>query len=143
MIKKHLDDAISSLKQLIEITQTDIDNIKNAKHEEVEKSVKIKTILIKNFENSKKTLDRELLKMLEEKSGTDLAGILDDEDKSKLAELKDSLTLLQSKNREYSKYVVVIKEYYNSLVKEMFGQNSEGYNKEGKQVFNSNFKLRV
>lgn len=81
--------------------------------------------------------------MLEEKSGTDLAGVLDEEDKNKLAELKNSLTLLQSKNREYSRYVVVIKEYYNSLVKEMFGEKSGGYNKTGKQIFDSNFKLRV
>ncbi|ASM35249.1 FlgN protein [Campylobacter sputorum subsp. bubulus] len=143
MIKQYLDEAISSLNQLIEITQTDIENIKNARHEEVEQSVKIKTELIKKFENSKITLDKELLKMLEEKSGTDLASILDEEDKNKLAELKDSLTLLQNKNREYSRYVIVIKEYYDSLANKIFGEKSEGYNKKGKQIFNSNFKLRV
>ncbi|ASM38608.1 MAG: flagellar export chaperone FlgN [Campylobacter sputorum] len=143
MIKQYLDEAISSLNQLIEITQTDIENIKNARHEEVEQSVKIKTELIKKFENSKITLDKELLKMLEKKSGTDLASILDEEDKNKLAELKDSLTLLQNKNREYSRYVIVIKEYYDSLANKIFGEKSEGYNKKGKQIFNSNFKLRV
>ncbi|WP_033916035.1 flagellar export chaperone FlgN [Campylobacter sputorum] len=143
MIKQYLDEAISSLNQLIEITQTDIENIKNARHEAVEQSVKIKTELIKKFENSKITLDKELLKMLEEKSGTDLASILDEEDKNKLAELKDSLTLLQNKNREYSRYVIVIKEYYDSLANKIFGEKSEGYNKKGKQIFNSNFKLRV
>ncbi|ASM40218.1 flagellar export chaperone FlgN [Campylobacter sp. RM12327] len=143
MIKQYLDEAISSLNQLIEITQTDIENIKNARHEAVEQSVKTKTELIKKFENSKITLDKELLKMLEEKSGTDLAGILDEEDKNKLAELKDSLTLLQNKNREYSRYVIVIKEYYDSLANKIFGEKSEGYNKKGKQIFNSNFKLRV
>lgn len=143
MIKQYLDEAISSLNQLIETTNKDIENIKNAKHKEVEQSVKIKLELIKKFENSKMMLDKELLKMMEEKSGTDLANVLDEEDKNKLAKLKDSLVLLQSKNREYSRYVIVIKEYYNSLVKEIFGEKSEGYNKKGEQVFDSNFKLRV
>lgn len=142
MFKNDIDYAISLLNQLLEVTNKDIENIKNAKHDQVDDSVKLKNDLIKKFEATKISIDNDLFAMLNAKEGADLASILDDDDKNKLNEFKNLLKLLQEKNRQYAKYVALIKEYFTSLTKEMFGENFEIYGKS-KQTFNSNLRLRV
>lgn len=118
MFKENLQNAITLLNELIEITQNDIENIQNAKHDLVDKSVKTKTALIKKFENAKNQIDEDLFNMLNEKKGMDLASVLDESDKEKLAVFKE-LRYLTRKMRKV-RYVAIIKEYFASLSKEIF-----------------------
>ena len=92
MLEKYLDDAVLHLEELIKITKADIENIKNADHSFVAEHTRLKSELIKKFENTKTLLDNELVKLAKENNGTDLADILCDDIKEKLSKLRELLS---------------------------------------------------
>ena len=124
MIDKHLNDAISILRQIIDLTNTDIANIKVAKHNDVGPHSELKTKLLANFEKTKKDLDNELLKLAQANAGTNLSSLLSQESKDNLATLRSTLIELKKVNFEYAKNVVVIKEFFDSLVGKMLGKST-------------------
>ena len=142
MLKKYLDEAMGVLDELIAQTTEDIEKIKLADHTKVDDSVKRKNELVKKFESVKSLLDKELLRVSKENGGVNLSSILDDEVKSSLALMRSKLEELYSKNKEYAKYVVGVKEFFDSLLKNMFKSESGNYDKEGLTP-ESLFKTRV
>ena len=124
MIDKHLNDAISILRQIIDLTNTDIANIKVAKHNDVGPHSELKTKLLANIEKTKKDLDNELLKLAQANPGTNLSSLLSKESKDNLATLRSTLIELKKVNFEYAKNVVVIKEFFDSLVGKMLGKST-------------------
>ena len=143
MLKKYLDEAMGVLDELIAQTTEDIEKIKLADHSKVDDSVRRKNELVKKFESVKSLLDKELLRVSKENGGANLSSILDDEVKSSLALMRSKLEELYSKNKEYAKYVVGVKEFFDSLLKNMFkGEQDGGYDKNGLRP-ESLFKTRV
>ncbi|RRD54655.1 flagellar export chaperone FlgN [Campylobacter rectus] len=143
MLKRYLDEAMGVLDELIAQTTEDIENIKLADHSKVDDSVRRKNELVKKFESVKSLLDKELLRVSKENGGANLSSILDDEVKSSLALMRSKLEELYSKNKEYAKYVVGVKEFFDSLLKNMFkGEQDGGYDKNGLRP-ESLFKTRV
>ena len=143
MLKRYLDEAMGVLDELIAQTTEDIENIKLADHSKVDDSVRRKNELVKKFESVKSLLDKELLRVSKENGGANLSSILDDEVKSSLALMRSKLEELYSKNKEYAKYVVGVKEFFDSLLKNMFkGEQDGGYYKNGLRP-ESLFKTRV
>ena len=143
MLKRYLDEAMGVLDELIAQTTEDIENIKLADHSKVDDSVRRKNELVKKFESVKSLLDKELLRVSRENGGVNLSSILDDEVKSSLALMRSKLEELYSKNKEYAKYVVGVKEFFDSLLKNMFkGEQDGGYDKNGLRP-ESLFKTRV
>ena len=142
MLKRYLDEAMGVLDELIAQTTEDIEKIKLADHTKVDDSVKRKNELVKKFESVKSLLDKELLRVSRENGGVNLSSILDDEVKSSLALMRSKLEELYSKNKEYAKYVVGVKEFFDSLLKNMFKSESGNYDKEGLMP-ESLFKTRV
>ena len=143
MLKRYLDEAMGVLDELIAQTTEDIEKIKLADHAKVDDSVKRKNELVKKFESVKSLLDKELLRVSRENGGANLSSILDDEVKSSLALMRSKLEELYSKNKEYAKYVVGVKEFFDSLLKNMFkGEQDGGYDKNGLRP-ESLFKTRV
>ena len=120
MLKRYLDEAMGVLDELIAQTTEDIEKIKLADHSKVDDSVRRKNELVKKFESVKSLLDKELLRVSKENGGANLSSILDDEVKSSLALMRSKLEELYSKNKEYAKYVVGVKEFFDSLLKNMF-----------------------
>ena len=120
MIKKLLDEAIGELDELITLTIQDIANIKEAKHSSVDESVKKKNALVRAFEDTKRVLDKELLKVSKESGTTTLASVLDDEVKSKLVLMRSKLENLHKVNKEYARHVVLpilLKNFLTHLMK--------------------------
>lgn len=142
MLKRYLDEAMGVLDELIAQTTEDIEKIKLADHSRVDDSVRRKNELVKKFESIKSLLDKELLRVSRENGGANLSSILDDEVKSSLALMRSKLEELYSKNKEYAKYVVGVKEFFDSLLKNMFKSESGNYDKEGLTP-ESLFKTRV
>ncbi|WP_122862835.1 flagellar export chaperone FlgN [Campylobacter showae] len=143
MLKRYLDEAMGVLDELIAQTTEDIEKIKLADHSKVDDSVRRKNELVKKFESVKSLLDKELLRVSKENGGANLSSILDDEVKSSLALMRSKLEELYSKNKEYAKYVVGVKEFFDSLLKNMFkGEQDGGYDKNGLRP-ESLFKTRV
>lgn len=144
MIEHHLSQSIAILDKLIALTQEDIANIKAAKHTSVEQSVQQKTELIKEFQSTKKCLDDDLIR-LSDGGKKNLAQILTDKDKEQLSEFKKKLKVLQEKNKEYAKLVLVVKNYFDGLVNALFdeGSGTDNAYKNTKVNFNSLFKINV
>ena len=136
MLKRYLDEAMGVLDELIAQTTEDIEKIKLADHSKVDDSVRRKNELVKKFESVKSLLDKELLRVSKENGGANLSSILDDEVKSSLTLMRSKLEELYSKNKEYAKYVVGVKEFFDSLLKNMFkGEQDGGYDKNGRRVY--------
>ncbi len=131
MLKRYLDEAMGVLDELIAQTTEDIEKIKLADHSRVDDSVRRKNELVKKFESIKSLLDKELLRVSRENGGANLSSILDDEVKSSLSLMRSKLEELYSKNKEYAKYVVGVKEFFDSLLKNMFKSEPDNYDKEG------------
>lgn len=125
MIKKYLNDSVECLAKIIALTKEDIENIKLAKHDEVGPHSELKTKLLAAFETNKKALDAELVKLAQQHAGEDISALLDDEIKEKLSELRTVLLELKDVNREYAKSVVVVKEFFDSLVGVMLGKPAQ------------------
>lgn len=144
MLKKHLDEVNAILEKLIALTQEDIENIKVAKHDTVAPSVEEKNKLISEFTTAKKQLDAALV-ALNNSSTKGLSELLDEEDKEKLDLLKKNLQTLHSANKEYAKFVLIIKDFFDGLVNKMFNLNNGTNNAYGdkKTTPESIFKINV
>ncbi|MGH2328171.1 flagellar protein FlgN [Campylobacter taeniopygiae] len=144
MLKKHLDEVNAILEKLIALTQEDIENIKVAKHDTVAPSVEEKNKLIFEFTTAKKQLDAALV-ALNNSSTKGLSELLDEEDKEKLDLLKKNLQTLHSANKEYAKFVLIIKDFFDGLVNKMFNLNDGTNNAYGdkKTTPESIFKINV
>lgn len=135
MLNKYLDEAVSYLDELINLTKTDIQNIQKADHTKLDEHSRLKNELVNKFEQTKKQIDSELLKIASSSPDADLSSLLSDEVKTRLNLLKQSLNDLKELNKSYAKSVIVVKDFYDSLVNEIFGINSGGYTaKSGKRV---------
>lgn len=144
MIKEQLSKANALLEELIKITQDDISNIKEAKHDKVSASVEAKNKLIAQFQNAKKELDQSLLK-LSQQGSKNLAQLLDTEDKNQLALMKANLEKLHAINKEYAKLVLIVKDFFDGLLNTMF-ENKNGTNNaygDKKTELESLFKINV
>ncbi|EAK9945540.1 flagellar protein FlgN [Campylobacter lari] len=144
MVKQHLDETNSILEKLINLTLEDITQIQAANHQHVSKSVEEKTKLVNNFQIAKKNLDKALVELSNQGNNKGLDELLDDEDKEKLALLKQNLNTLHQKNKEYAKLALIIKNFYDNLLNTMFEQNgtNNAYGDQ-KTIPDSLFKINV
>jgi len=129
MLLHYLKSSIEDIDSLIGLTQKDIEDIKKANHELVFERTKIKNDLIKSFENKKSLLDNELIKLVKDKKESDLEEVLKDEEKNLLNDMKIKLNRLKDLNKQYAKFVVIISEFYNTLLDKVFPCEMEGYHK--------------
>ncbi len=129
MLSHYLKTSIEDIENLIELTNKDITDIKEAKHEDVFKRTKIKNDLVKSFENKKSMLDNELIKLVKNSDNKPLEEILNSSQQDMLEEMKNKLFILKQKNKEYARFVVTVSEFYNSLLDSVFPRDMEGYQK--------------
>ena len=145
MLKEHLDEVNAILDKLIALTEEDLENIKIAKHESVAPNVEKKNKLITEFVNAKKKLDLSLVQ-LNNSSTKGLSEMLDEEDKNKLDLLKKNLQTLYTKNKEYAKLVLIVKDFLDGLIDKMFDIHSNGTDnayRNKKDIPESIFKINV
>jgi len=129
MLLHYLSSSISDIENLIELTKKDIKDIKEANHELVFERTKIKNDLVKSFENKKSLLDNELIKLVGDKKDSKLEDILKDKEKNLLNDMKIKLNELKEINKQYAKFVVIISEFYNTLLDKIFPCEMDGYHK--------------
>ncbi len=129
MLLHYLENSISDIDNLIELTSKDIKDIKEANHELVFERTKIKNDLIKAFEHKKILLDNELVKIVKDSEEKELDKVLGNEERDLLNKMKAKLSILKDKNKEYAKFVVIISEFYNTLLDKIFPREMDGYHK--------------
>jgi hypothetical protein len=129
MIIQKLQDAIVDIDALVLLTLSDIEDIKQARHEKLGNRLVEKEVLISSFEKKKALLNTELIKLTLSNEGKSMEEILSDDEADALTLFKSKLTNLKSVNKDYAKFVVTISEFYNSLIDKMFTLDGNGYEK--------------
>lgn len=129
MLLHHLKSAIKDLEDLISITQTDIEDIKEAKQSPQFDRIPLKDEKIKSFESKKAMIDHEISKLMSANPERDLSDLLNDEQHEALDELKKGLSDLRDINQRYAKMVLTVSSFYNTLLERIVPTEMNGYNK--------------
>ncbi len=129
MLSHHLQSALSDLRDLVKITQTDIEEIKEAKHDPQFDRLSLKEEKIKSFESKKAMIDYEISSLMTANSDKDLPSLLTKEQHSYLDELKIELSNLREENKHYARLVLVVSNLYNTFLERLVPTEMQGYNK--------------
>ena len=129
MLLHHLTSALKDLRDLISITQTDIEDIVEARQDPQFERLPFKDEKIKSFESKKAMIDHEISKLMSANPDKDLSGLLSDKEHEALGELKSELSNLRSVNQKYAKMVLTVSSFYNALLERIVPTEMNGYNK--------------
>lgn len=129
MLTHHLEGALSDLRELIEITQEDIADIKEAQHDPQFERLTLKDEKLKSFESKKAMIDHEISKLIQNNPNTPLPQLLNGEQHKLLDDLKVELNNLKDINKEYAKFVLLVSNLYNEFLERLVPTEMQGYEK--------------
>jgi len=129
MLTHHLQNALKDLRDLIAITESDIEDIKVAQHNPQFERLALKEERLKSFEAKKAMIDYEISSLMTSSPDIALPELLNEEQHQLLAELKVELNNLKDVNKRYAKLVLVVSNLYNSFLERVVPTEMQGYNK--------------
>jgi hypothetical protein len=129
MLSLHLKNALTDLKDLIEITKSDIEDIKEAQHDPQFDRLSLKDEKLKSFEAKKAMIDHEISSLMTSNPNIELPQLLNKEQHQLLDELKVELNNLREVNKHYAKLVLVVSNLYNTFLERLVPTEMQGYNK--------------
>jgi cystathionine beta-lyase family protein involved in aluminum resistance len=129
MLSHHLESALSDLKDLIKITQSDIEDIKLAQNDPQFERLSLKEEKLKSFENKKAMIDHEISKMMTTNPDKELSSLLNEQQHKLLDDLKVELNNLRDVNKKYAKLVVLVSNVYNSFLERLVPTEMQGYDR--------------
>jgi hypothetical protein len=129
MLSYHLQGALSDLRDLIKITESDIADIKEAKNDQQFERLSLKEEKLKSFENKKAMIDHEISVLMTTYPDKDLPQLLNQEQHDALDELKIELSNLRDINKKYAKFVLSVSNLYNTFLERLVPTEMQGYNK--------------
>jgi len=129
MLSNHLQGALQDLRDLIEITETDITDIKEAKNDPQFDRLSLKESKLKSFESKKAMIDNEISILMSSNPDSDLPDLLNDEQHNALDELKNELNNLREVNKRYAKLVLTVSNLYNTFLERLVPTEMQGYQK--------------
>jgi hypothetical protein len=124
-----LQGALSDLRDLIKITESDIADIKEAKNDQQFERLSLKEEKLKSFENKKAMIDHEISVLMTTYPDKDLPQLLNQEQHDALDELKIELSNLRDINKKYAKFVLSVSNLYNTFLERLVPTEMQGYNK--------------
>ncbi len=129
MLSYHLQSALSDLRDLIKITESDVEDIKVANHNPQFDRLKLKEEKLKSFESKKAMIDHEIASLISTNPATELTQLLNEEQHAHLAELKAELQNLREANKRYAKLVLAVSNLYNTFLERLVPTEMQGYNR--------------
>lgn len=129
MLSHHLEGALKDLRDLIELTKSDIEDIKEAKHDSQFERLPLKEEKIKSFESKKAMIDHEISSLMSENPDKELPRLLNDEQHLYLDELKQELSNLRDINKKYAGLVLSVSSLYNTFLERLVPTEMQGYEK--------------
>ncbi|MDY0117748.1 MAG: hypothetical protein RBR59_09240 [Sulfurimonadaceae bacterium] len=129
MLSHHLHSALNDLADIIRITQEDIEDIKEAKHDSQFERLSLKDEKIKSFEAKKAMIDHAISVLMNNNPDKDLPELLNAEQHEALDRLRGKLTELREVNKHYAKLVLTVSNLYNSFLERLVPTEMQGYNK--------------
>ena len=129
MLSNHLQNALTDLRDLIKITESDIEDIQAAQHDPQFDRLSLKDEKLKSFEAKKAMIDHEISSLMTSNPELDLPELLNAEQHQLLDELKIELSRLREVNKHYAKLVLVVSNLYNTFLERLVPTEMQGYNK--------------
>ncbi len=130
MLSYYLKGAVEDLKQLVKMSEQDIEDIKLARNEPQFERRKIKEDTLASFENKKAMIDHEISKLMTQNPDTSLDKLLNDDENASLSNLKSALATLRDVNKKYAKMVLSVSSFYNTLLERIIPTEMNGYSKQ-------------
>lgn len=127
MLSHHLNGALKDLRDLIEMTELDIADIKEAKNDPQFERLSLKDEKLKSFESKKAMIDYEISALMSTYPEKDLPQLLNEEQHQSLSELKVELSNLRTVNKRYAKFVLAVSSLYNSFLERLVPTEMHGY----------------
>jgi len=127
MLEHYVDKAIEEINNLIKLTEADIEDIKQARHQSMFDRIKTKEHAIVSFENYKSLIDDSIRAVIEKNPAKQIDSVLGPVIQEKLEIMRKQLEKLHETNRYYARFVVTVGEFYNSLYEEMIPVEKDGY----------------
>jgi len=129
MLSYHLENALKDLKDLIKITESDMEDIKIAQHDPQFARLSLKDEKLKSFEAKKAMIDHEISSLMTSNPDVELPQLLNEEQHKLLEDLKVDLNRLREVNKQYAKMVLTVSNLYNSFLERLVPTEMQGYNK--------------
>ncbi|WP_324171180.1 hypothetical protein [Sulfurimonas sp.] len=129
MLSHHLQSALKDLRDLIKITESDIEDIKEAKNDPQFDRLSLKEEKLKGFEAKKAMIDHEISSLMTQNPDMDLPKLLSEEQHLLLDDLKVELNKLRDANKHYARLVLVVSNLYNSFLEKVVPIEMQGYKK--------------
>ena len=130
MLSYYLTGAVNDLKQLVKMSEQDIEDIKLARNEPQFERRKIKEDTLASFENKKAMIDHEISKLMTQNPDTSLDELLNEDENTSLSNLKSALATLRDVNKKYAKMVLSVSSFYNTLLERIIPTEMNGYTKQ-------------
>ena len=134
MLLNKLQTANKILNNLIEITNEDIKNIKEANHNEVFKNIELKEKLALEFQNIKGEIDYILANR-----NRPLEEIFSNEEEKEFNEFRNLLNEFHEKHKFFAKLSFSVTNFYNTLLNKIKGKKQVTYEK----TYTPNSTLRI
>ncbi len=129
MLSHHLQSALSDLRDLIKITESDIADIKEAKNDPQFDRLSLKEEKLKSFETKKAMIDHEISSLMSASPDKDLPELLSEAQHLLLDDLKVELNNLRDSNKHYARLVLVVSNLYNTFLERVVPTEMQGYEK--------------
>ncbi|MDA3908210.1 MAG: hypothetical protein PF437_03915 [Sulfurimonas sp.] len=129
MLSHHLQSALSDLRDLIKITESDIADIKEAKNDPQFDRLSLKEEKLKSFETKKAMIDHEISSLMTKNPDMDLPELLSKDQHLQLDELKVELNNLRNVNKHYARLVLIVSNLYNTFLERVVPTEMQGYEK--------------
>lgn len=129
MLSYHLQSALNDLRDLVKITESDVEDIKVANHNPQFDRLKLKEEKLKSFESKKAMIDHEISTLMSSNPDVDLPSLLSKEQHDYLAELKVELSNLRDANKRYARLVLAVSNLYNTFLERLVPSEMQGYKK--------------
>lgn len=127
MLNKFLSNSVCSLESLINISKLDIEDIKVANHDAIFARLESKNNLIAEFETNKNLAHEQMVALAKKYPNKNIADLLDDNTNELIDKMREQLKILRELNDGYSKSVVAVYEFYNSLIESIIPSERVGY----------------
>jgi len=133
MLSHHLKGAVKDLDDLIQISEQDIVDIKEAKHESQFDRSRLKDEKLNSFENKKAMIDHEISKLMTAAPDKGMSELLSKSEHSQLQAMKNALNALREVNKRYAKMVLGVSTFYNALLERVLPTEMDGYKVKASQ----------
>ncbi|RAX58033.1 hypothetical protein CCZ01_04290 [Helicobacter monodelphidis] len=136
MLYNHIESSIADVQALLAMTQEDIEDIKEAKHEAIFSRVKPKETLILAFEEKRRLIEDDFRLLVAENPGKEIRELISQDIDDLFDKLNKSIRELKVENQRFGRLSIAVSEMYRSLLDNLVPSEA---NYKGKRSLDTQF----